>query len=85
MSHPAGDNEHAEANEHPIEGQVAPSANEVKEAERNGEISNGNEEVGDKMKPDQARIPKVAMPMGHEAVVAKEVGKEVHAQLRTIA
>jgi hypothetical protein len=85
VSHPAGDNEDAKANEHPIEGQVAASADELNEGERNREVSDGDEEIGDKMKPDQARIPKVTMPVGHEAVVAKEVGKEIHAQLRTIA
>ena len=73
MSHPAGDDENAKADEHPVEGQVAAFANEVNEGERDSEVSRCDKEIGDKMEPDQARVPEVAMPVGHEAVCAKEL------------
>ena len=79
MRHAAGDNKNAEANEHPIEGQITPFTNKIKKGKWNDEIRGCDQKVRDQMQPHQARIPQVAMAMGHETVLAKETPKKVHA------
>jgi hypothetical protein len=65
--------------EHPIERQVAPLPHEVHEREGNGEIGDGDEEIGDEMEAHQARIPEVTMPVRHETAGAEKIREEVHA------
>src|SRR5207302_4885252 len=78
MRHAAGDNKNAEANEHPIEGQITPLTNKIKKGKWNDEIRSRDQKVRDQMQPHQDRIPQVAMAMWHETVLAKETREKLH-------
>ena len=63
----AGDDEQREAEEHPVEWNVAPAAGEDEERERDRRVREGDETVGDGVEPDEAGRPEVAMSVRHEA------------------
>jgi len=77
----AGDDEEAEADEHPIKRKIASSADELNKREWNSEVSGGDQKIRDEMKPNQAWIPEVTMPVRHEAIGAEEGKKKMHAQI----
>jgi hypothetical protein len=78
MRHAAGDNKNAEANEHPIEGQITPLTNKINESEWNDEVRSRDQKIRDQMQPHQAWVPQVTMAMRHETVLAKETLEKFH-------
>jgi hypothetical protein len=78
MRHAAGDNKNAEANEHPIEGQITPLTNKINKGKWNDEVRSRDQKIRDQMQPHQAGIPQVAVAMRHETVLAKETRKKAH-------
>jgi hypothetical protein len=78
MRHAAGDNKNAEANEHPIEGQITPLTNKINEREWNDEVRSRDQKIRDQVQPHQARVPQVAMAMRHETVLTKETLEKFH-------
>jgi hypothetical protein len=54
--------------EDPIEGKIAPPPHQVKQGERDAEVRNRNETVGNDVQPQDERIPKITVAVGHEAV-----------------
>ena len=73
----AGDDEHAEAQEHPVERHVAPLANDVDQRERDRGVREGDEGVGEDVQPDERRQPEVAVSMRHEPVAGHQVLEEL--------
>ena len=78
MRQAAGDNKNAEANEHPIEGQITPLTNKINESEWNDEVRSRDQKIRDQMQAHQARIPQVTMAMRHETVLTKETLEKFH-------
>ena len=72
---PARDDEDPEAEEDPVEGEVAATADEVEEREGDRGVREGDDRVGGDVEPDDARLPQVAVPMRHE-LVRREQGRE---------
>ncbi len=78
MRHAAGDNKNAEANEHPIEGQITPLTNKINESEWNDEVRSRDQKIRDQMQPHQARVPQVTMAMRHKTVLTKKALEKFH-------
>ncbi len=72
----AGDDEDPEAEEDPVKGEVLAAANEVEKREGDRGVGEGDDRVGDDMKPDDARLPEVAVAVRHE-LVGREQTREV--------
>src|SRR5262249_55195666 len=83
MRHAAGDDESAEANEHPIEWQIAAFPDEKQKRGRNGEISGGDQKIRNEVEAHQPRIPQVTMAVRHKAVLAKETREKIHTNQNT--
>ncbi len=78
MRHAAGENKNAEANEHPIEGQITPLTNKINKGKWNDEVRSRDQKIRDQMQAHQARIPQVTMAMWHETVLTKETLEKFH-------
>ncbi len=74
MRRPAGDDKGAKHEKQPRVGHVAPPPHEKHQRQRDREIRQRDQSVGDAVQPQQTRRPKVALPMGHE-VSATEFDK----------
>ncbi len=68
MCSTARDDEHGEADKHPVELQIAPLPDEIQQRERNREVRQGDERVRQDVQGQDPRLPEVAHPMGHETV-----------------
>ena len=73
----ARDDERAEAEEHPVEGDVHPLASKGDERERDRRVRERGQPIGDGVQPEEARVPEVAMPVRHEAVGREQTSDEL--------
>src|SRR4029077_14602935 len=78
MSAPARDDEYAEAQEYPREGNVLLGPpHQTEKRDRDGDIRDADSEIRQQMKSDQARVPQVTVPMRHEAVTFEQLPQKV--------
>jgi hypothetical protein len=76
MGQPAREDEQGEQPEHLAEVHVRPLADEADQRDRDGEVSGGNQRVGDDVGPDQLRPPQQAVAVGR-VVAAEKVAQIV--------
>jgi hypothetical protein len=74
----AGQDKHPERRDHPVERDVLALVDEVDERERNRDIAEGDQAIGDHVGPQQIGTPHIAMPVGHEALVGQQRQQIVH-------
>ena len=72
----AGDDEHPEAEDHPVEGDVRSLAGQVDEREGDGRVRERRQRVGADVQRHQAGVPEVTMPVRHEAVGGEQAVEE---------
>src|ERR1051326_2765277 len=78
VRHPAGNDEDAKTDKHPVERKILPAPDEADQGEWDGEICGRDQEIRDGVQSDQIGIPKVAVAVRHEAVIAEEPAKQFH-------
>ena len=74
MSETTSNDECAEAQEHPVERYVPPSANEVNKSKGDRQVRQKDQSVGNDVQPDQLRVPHVAVDMRHEVLTGNKTG-----------
>src|SRR5258708_6467541 len=81
MRGPTRNDKSAEAQEHPVKGEIPPLADKVDEGERNREIRSCNQSIGCHVEPNQAGVPQIAIPMRHETIRGEKLLQKFHANL----
>jgi hypothetical protein len=66
MGQPAGDDEHRETHVNPVELQIFAAPDEIEERERDREVRQRDERIGDDVQRQYPGLPLVAHSMGHE-------------------
>ena len=83
MGPTAGKNKHAKAHEDPIEGHISSLAYEKKQCDRDRQICQRDQRIGNDVQPHQCCIPRIAITVWHE-IIGREKRFEGFHDLRPI-